>query len=147
MLAEMINPDEIRGLIRDDPEFNVILSYQEQFEDEEIYSAAENAEDEIFARFPALRGKHIPKIIINNLTLFYLMQSVSAQELRNQMQINDNNVGAIDYSNKAPQYMQMANTYKQQAIEMLQGIAANNYYTTFWGGVHSTSSEIEGDDG
>ena len=146
MLVEMIDPDEIRGLIRDDPELNVILSYQEQFEDEEIYSAAENAEDEIFARFPALRGKPIPKIVINNFVLFYLMQAVSAQELRNQMQINDNNVGAIDYSNKAPQYIQMGSAYKQQAMEMLHTIAANNYYSTFWGGVHSTSSEIEGDD-
>ena len=144
MFAEKVNPDEIRMLIRDNPEFNVLLSYQEQFEDEEIFNAAENAEEEVFARFPALRGKNIPKIIINYMTLYYLLNSIGAQELRNQMQVNDNNVGVIDYSNKFPQYMQFAEFYKREAMQMLKSLAANSFFNDFWGGISSSSWDIEG---
>ena len=144
MFDEMVNPDEIRMLIRDNPDFNVLLSYQEQFDDEEIFTAAENAEDEVFARFPALRGKQIPKIVVNYMTLYYLLKSVGAQELRNQMQVNDNNVGVIDYSNKFPQYMQFAEHYKREAMQMLHSLAANNFYNDFWGSVTSSAYDVEG---
>ena len=144
MFAELIDPDNIRSLIRDAPELNVILSHEEQFEDDEIYSAADNAESEVFAFFPALRGKPLPKIAINYMVISFLLNAVSAQELRNQMQINDNNVGAIDYSNKAPQYSQIASNYKQQAFEMFKAGAANNFYNSFWGGISSASDDIEG---
>ena len=144
MFSEIIDPDEIRMLVRDIPELNVILSYEEQFEDDEIYIAADNAEDETFARFPALRGKTIPKIIINYMSLSFLLRAVASQELRNQMQINDNNVGAIDYSNKYGQYGQISAQYKQEAIEMLKGIAANNYFNGFWGNIESSSQDVEG---
>ena len=143
MFAEIINPDEIRVLVRDNPDLNVLLSYEEQFEDDEIYTAAENAEEEVFARFPALRGKPIPKIIINYMVLSYLLRAISAQELRNQMQINDDNVGAIDYSNKFPQYNQFAAQYKSEAMQMLHSLAANNFYNNFWGSVSSNSFDIE----
>ena len=144
MFADLIEPDEIRSLIRDVPELNVILSYEEQFEDDEIYISADNAEDELFARLPVLKGKNIPKVVMNYLTLSFLLKSISAQELRNQMQINDNNVGAIDYSNKFGQYSQIAQQYKQEALEIAKGLAANNYFNGFWGGVESSSSELEG---
>jgi len=146
MFAEKVNPEDIKGMIRDIPELNVLLSYEDQFDDEEIFRAARLAEQEAFARFPVMRTKDIPEIIINYLVISYLLQSVGAQELRNQMQINDNNVGAIDYSNKFPQYSSLSQQYKNEAFQMLQTMAANDYYTSMWGSVASNSYEIEGGD-
>lgn len=144
MFVERINPDDIKDLLRDIPELNVILSYEDQFDDEEIFNAAKNAEEEVFVRFPVLRTKNIPTIIINYMTISYLLRGVSAQELRNQMQINDNNVGAIDYSNKFPQYQQLSAQYKQEALSMLKTMAANDYYTSMWGYVPSNAGDVEG---
>ena len=73
-----------------------------------------------------------------------LLMSVANQENRNQMTINDNNVGTIDYSNKASQYMSLAETYRQKADRMLQNLTASNYYREMWGSVTSTSSDFEG---
>ena len=146
MFAERIDPEEIKAMIRDVPELNVLLSYEDQFDYEEIFRAAKLAEGEAFARFPALKNKPIPDIVINYLTISYLLRAVSAQELRNQMQINDNNVGNIDYSNKFPQYSALSDRYKQEAFQMLQAIAANNYFNDMWGSVPSNAADIEGID-
>ncbi len=144
MFAERVNPEKIKTMLKDVPELNVILSYEEQFEDEDIFTAAENAEDEVFARFPVLRSRKIPEIAINYMTISYLLSSIASLELRNQMHINDNNVGGIDYSNKFPQYQQLSQQYKQEAISMLQSIAANNYFTEMWGSESSISYSFEG---
>ena len=146
MFAERVNIEDIKTMLRDDAELNVLLSYEEQFDDDEIFRAARLAEGEVFARFPVMRTKFIPDIVINYMVISYLLKAVSSQELRNQMQINDNNVGAIDYSNKFPQYSALSDKYKQEAFQMLQSLAANDYYNSMWGYVSSNAAEIEGID-
>ena len=144
MLAELIDPDKIRQLIRDTDELNVLLNYEEQFDDDNIFSLAQDAEDELFANYPALVGKNIPRIAFYYYIIYMLLMSVANQENRNQMTINDNNVGTIDYSNKASQYMSLAEAYRQKADRMLQNLTASNYYKEMWGSVSSASSDFEG---
>jgi len=144
MFAEKINPDDVKAMIRDVAELNVLLSYEEQFEDDEIFRAARLSEQEVFARFPVLKTKNVPDIIINYMVISYLLKGVSAQELRNQMQINDNNVGAIDYSNKFSQYAQISEQYKQEAFQMIKSITANDYFSSMWGTTRSISNEMDG---
>jgi len=145
MFVDLVNPERVRQMIRDIDELNVILSYEEQFEDNEIFDAAQDAEDEIFSKFPALIGSNrIPLVAIHFMVISYLLEAVANQENRNQMQINDDNVGNIDYSNKANQYLSLANAYKQKAMEIFQSITAANYYKEMWGEVNSNSYDFEG---
>jgi len=145
MFVDLVNPERVRQMIRDVDELNVILSYEEQFEDSEIFDAAQDAEDEAFARYPALATfDRIPVVAIHFMVISYLLEAVANQENRNQMQINDDNVGNIDYSNKASQYLSLANTYKQKAMEIFQSITAANYYKEMWGEVSSNSYDFEG---
>jgi len=137
---ELVNPEKIRSMIRDIPELNVLLNYEEQFSDEEIYDAAESAEEIVFAEFPALVTlPKIPSVSINYMVITMLLRSVSAEELRNQMQISDDNVGNIDLSTKSGQYTQLADLYSSHAKNIFKNIAAANYYQNMWGDFSSNS--------
>jgi len=142
---QFVNPDRIRNMVRDQDELNVLLNNEEQYSDEEIYDAAEYAQDEIYGNFPALMNMvDFPKIAISYMVIHFLASGVSHQELRNQMRIDDDNVGNIDYSNKFQQYTQIAEIYKQKAFNLIQTYLAGSYYRGMWGENESNSYLIEG---
>jgi len=142
-IVKNINPEKIRSIIRDKEELNVLLSYEEQFSDEEIYSAAEDVEEIIVIHYPALKRANIPSIIANYYVIALLLDSAASQELRNQMRIDDDNVGNIDYSNKSQQYLSVSNYYREKAKRLLQTLTASSYYNSMWGEISSTSFEQE----
>jgi hypothetical protein len=143
VIVNNIDPEKIRNIIRDKEELNVLLSYEEQFSDEEIYSAAEDVEEIINIHYPSLKNANIPMTIANYYVIAILMDAVAAQELRNQMRIDDDNVGNIDYSNKAQQYLSVSDYYRGKAKRLLQTYAASSYYSNMWGDVASNSLETE----
>ena len=143
-ITDKINVNKIRSLIRDEASLNPILAYEEQFEDEEIFDKADDVNDFLNSFYPALDTNDIPKMAINYLIISFLLKSVANQELRNQMQINDDNVNTIDYSNKAPQYLQLSDMYMQQAKEILNSIARKKYFSEMWGSSSSIASDFEG---
>lgn len=141
---KIVSPDRVRNMIRDKDELNVLLNNEEQYTDEEIYDSAEYAEDEIYGRFPALlNNNRIPKVAVYYMVISMLALSVSNQEVRNQMRIDDDNVGNIDYSNKSQQYIQISEMYKQKSLQLLQTFLAGDYYNSMWGANESISFETE----
>jgi len=142
-IVNNIDPEKIRSIVRDIEELNVLLSYEEQFSDEEIYSAAEDVEEIINIHYPSLKNADIPMVIANYYTIALLMDAVASQELRNQMRIDDDNVGNIDYSNKTQQYLSISDYYRNKAKRLLQTFAASSYYNSMWGDIQSNSFETE----
>jgi len=141
----MINPEKIRAYIRDDAELNVLLDNKEQFGDEEIGMFYKDVQEELEFLYPVLRGKtkFLPDVVWVYLILSKLLESQANLENRNQMQISDDNVGQIDFSNKMQQYMSLAGMYAEKAKSMIDTNNAANFYKDMWGATLSTSSEYD----
>ena len=138
----MVNPEKIRMMIRDIGELNILLSGEEQFEDEEIELFDGDSRDELCILYPVLLSKRdtIPDVVISQGVISKLMESVGHQENRNKMTISDDNVGQIDMSNKADKYFGISNAYYERMKRFAQSMCAAGWYQNMWGSVPSESS-------
>ena len=141
----MVSPDKIRMMLRDKEELNVLLSGQEQFEDDEIAIFDGDCRDELILLYPAFTAKRdvIPDIVIAQGVVSKLMEAVGHEQVRNQMGISDNNVGQIDMSNKGDKYFGIANSYYERMKIFAQSMAASDYYNNMWGSIQSESSAYD----
>jgi hypothetical protein len=141
----MVDPDKVRSYIRDRKELNVLLNNKEQFDDDEIAMFDMDVREEIVLQIPSLKAA-IPTV--NNLIIVYgiiskLMESVAQQENRNQMTVGDDNVGQIDFSNKADKYFSIASMYESKMLGLAQKMAAASFYNDAWGDVNMGSGDYE----
>jgi len=141
----MISPDKVKMFIRDRADLNYLLNNEEQFEDEEIAAFEEDVKNEIVLMYPALTPNKdkLPDILVIYGIISKLMESVANQENRNQMTVGDDNVGQIDFSNKADKYLSLASYYNQKMNELAKNITARDYYTSVWGDVEMPSADFE----
>jgi len=141
----MIDPEKVRAYIRDRNELNVLLNNKEQFDDEEIEMFDRDIREELCFLYPALKGriKTIPEIVLLPGIISKLMEAVAHQENRNQMSIGDDNVGQIDYSNKADKYFAIAAAYQSKMERFSSTECARSFYCDAWGTVPMASAEYE----
>jgi len=138
-----VNPEIVRAMIRDTSELNVLLSGKEQFPDEDIAMMEELLKGEIEIFYPALMHKKIPMLLAVYGILDKLLASEGHKENRNQINIVDDNVGAIDVSNKAQTYFSLAASYEAKFKGGCESLCASDYYRNMWGAETSGSMEIE----
>lgn len=138
-----IDPDKVRNFIRDRAELNVLLNNEEEFSDEEIESFEEAVKDDILMFYPALKARKLPVSLVIYGILSKLFAAEAAKQNRNQMNINDDNVGAIDVSNKASQYLSFSQQYEQRFRTGCENLCAQDFYQNTWGGVSSNSFDNE----
>ena len=141
----MIDPDKVRAYVRDRKDLNVLLNNKEQFDDDEIAMFEQDTIEELVLTIPSLTGRKatLPDQIILYGVISKLMEAVAQQENRNQMQIGDDNVGQIDFSNKADKYLSMASIYQQKMITLARTMAASSFYNDAWGAVNMDSGDYE----
>jgi len=141
----MVDPDKIRSYVRDRKELNVLLNNKEQFDDDEIAMFDMDVREELVLLIPALKAQigKISDIIIIQGIISKLMESVAQQENRNQMTVGDDNVGQIDFSNKADKYLSLSQMYYNKMIKLAETAAASSFYNDAWGEVTMGSGDYE----
>ena len=141
----MVDPDKVRSYIRDRKELNVLLNNKEQFDDDEIAMFDNDVREELVLIIPALEAQigHISDIIVIQGIISKLMESVAHQENRNQMNVSDDNVGQIDFSNKADKYLSLAQMYHDKMIKLAETAAARSFYNDAWGEVSMGAGDYE----
>ena len=141
----MIDPDKVRMYIRDRKDLNVLLNNKEQFDDEEIAMYDFDTREELALLIPALIAQKdkIHDLIIINGVISKLMEAVAQQENRNQMTLGDDNVGQIDFSNKADKYFNIAQMYQAKMMRLAQNAAASSFYNDAWGEVNMGTGDYE----
>ena len=141
----MVDPEKVRFYLRDHAELNFLLNETEQFSDEEIEIFDVDVRDELVLQIPALIAQkdNIHDIIVTYGIIGKLLEAEAQRENRNQMTIGDDNVGQIDYSNKADKYFSIASSYNQKALQLAQNMAASSFYRDTWGDVGLASSDYE----
>jgi hypothetical protein len=141
----MLDPDKVRAYVRDRKELNVLLNNKEQFDDDEIAMFDMDSREELVLMFPALLAKKdaIHDLIILQGVIGKLMEAVAQQENRNQMTVGDDNVGQIDFSNKADKYFSIAQAYNNKMAKLAQTSVAASFYNDTWGYVNMDSGDME----
>jgi len=141
----MIPSDKVRAYIRDRAELNVLLDNKEQYDDDEIGMFNEDVLEELLIQFPALKAQknRIPDQVVLYGIISKLFEMVAQQEHRNQMVVGDDNVGQIDYSNKADKYLNFAQIYENKKNSLAQTFTASSFYRDTWGDVTMGSSDFE----
>ncbi len=141
----MVDPDKVRAYVRDRKELNVLLNNKEQFDDDEIAMFDLDTREELVLMIPALKAQigTIPDLIIINGIISKLMEAVAQQENRNQMSVGDDNVGQIDFSNKADKYLALSQNYYNKMMRLAGNAAASSFYNDAWGSVNMGSGDYE----
>jgi len=141
----MVDPDKVRAYIRDRKELNVLLNNKEQFDDDEIEIFDMDTREELVLMIPALKSQigSISDLIILNGIIAKLMEAVAQQENRNQMTVGDDNVGQIDFSNKADKYLSLSQAYYNKMMRLATNAAASSFYNDAWGSVNMGSGDYE----
>lgn len=141
-----IDFDKLRDYLRDYPEVNFLLNNEEQFPEDLMESLLSLVISDVKATTPSLSNM-VNKIPIS--TMMYglvarLMDSEAFLQLRNQVQVSDNNISSTSIYGKQGSYLQLAQMYQQRFQQGLSQIAKKNFYDNCWNlDVSSNSQEIE----
>ena len=141
----VIEIDTIRDFLQDFPALNILKDNMEQFSDDLIEITIPMVVQEAVTKKPAIKGSinKIPQAVWINGIIAKLLQSESFLQLRNQIQVADNNNPGTGLYGKQGGYLQMSNMFQQQFESMLDNVAKTLYYNGLWGGVESNSQDIE----
>ena len=141
-----IDFDKLRDYLRDYPEVNFLLNNEEQFPEDLMESMLSFVVSDVKATTPALSNmiNKIPMSVMIDGLIARLMNSEAFVQLRNQVQVSDNNISSTSIYGKQGSYLQLAQLYQQKFQQGLSQIAKQNFYNNCWDqDISSNSQEIE----
>ena len=140
-----IDLETVRDFLRDYPSLNLLNDNLEQFSEDVMESLMSMVISDIKVYFPALSGAitEIPPSVLIYGLVSKLLQSEAFLQLRNKVAVTDNNNAATSIFGKEQEYNMMASMFDKQFKDGLEAIAKSRFYRTCWGGVSSSSDDIE----
>lgn len=130
--------DEVRISLRDFAGMNIILDDVE-FTDEDIELAIKRAVRRINAMTPITNfsWRSVPEAILFLGTTRYLMQSESFLQLRNEMRVQSDGMGAVGIDAKFQKYKQAEQTLAQEFLEAARNFKNQVNMNSGFGNLHS----------